>query len=107
MGHILGPFDEPPFENIVYSPINLVLKPNKKHCLIMDLSYPFRSDQSVNSCIPEENTTVQYHHIDEVIEMGIALGKNLWVAQIDLEMAFRNQPMSFSQLPLFSFFPQW
>ena len=41
--------------------------------LIHDLAYPYNSE-SVNSCIPEENLSVQYHHIDEVINMVLTIG---------------------------------
>ena len=103
LGHVPGPFDEDPFPDMVHSPINLVAKPNGKHHLIHDLSHPFRSDQSINSCIPDENCTVQYHHIDEVIEMGIAIGKKLHAVHIDILFAFSNQPMAFSQLKFLAF----
>ena len=101
--HILGPFDECPFENAVYSPINLFPKLNNRHRLIHDLSYPFHSNQSVNSCIPEENSTVHYHQIDEVIELGLALGCDLWSARIDINFAFHNQPLSYVMLPYICF----
>ena len=103
MGHILGPFDHPPFEHMVYSPINIVPKSNtNKWRLIHDLAYPY-SDQSVNSCIPPENASVKYHHIDEVIKMAMAIGKLVVGARCDVESAFRHQSMHKSQLFLLAF----
>ena len=79
--HMLGPFDESPLDNLVYSPINIVPKSGStdKYRLIHDLAFLYNSDESVNSCIPESNASLQYHYIEEVIEMGLALGAVLWV----------------------------
>ena len=103
-GHILGPFDHEPFPGqMVYSPINMVPKSNGKMRFIHDLSYPWKGTQSVNSCIPESHCSVQYHYMDEVIEMGIALGKGIFAARVDVAFAFRNQPMHISQLRFLAF----
>ena len=104
LGHMLGPFDNPPFEQMVFSPINIVPKAGSvnKYRLIHDLKFPY-NDQSVNSCIPEENSTVKYHHIDEVIEMALAIGTCVKGARCDIEAAFRHQSMHFSQLFLLGF----
>ena len=91
---------------MVYSPLNLVPKPSSKfgYRLVHDLSYPWDGQQSVNSCIPEENSSVKYHYIDEVIEMGIALGPGNWGARIDIDSAFRNLGLHFSVVPVFGIF---
>ena len=103
MGHMLGPFETQPFKNMVFSPINIVPKPGtKKYRLIHDLAYPY-NNESVNSCIPEENSSVQYHHIDEVINMAIAIGVCARGARCDIETAFRHQSMHESQLFLLGF----
>ena len=103
MGHMLGPFDEQPFENMIFSPINIVPKLGmKKYRLIHDLAYPYNSE-SVNSCIPEENSSVQCHHIDEVINMALAIGVCTCGARCDIETAFRHQSMHRSQLFLLGF----
>ena len=104
LGHILGPFDEPPLEGLVYSPIDIVPKPGKnKYHLIHNLAAPYRDSLSVNSCIREENSSVQYHYIDEVIKMGVALGQGTWACRIDIEFAFHNQPMSLKMLRFLAF----
>ena len=58
-GHMLGPFTEPPFPNMVFSPINLVPKAGSddKFRLIHDLSYPYNKE-SMNSCIPETGNSL-------------------------------------------------
>ena len=84
MGHMLGPFDEPPLEGIVYSPIHLVNKardPNKSR-LIHNLAFPY-NDQSVNQCIPPSQSSIQYHYIDELIDFAISLGKDIWGCRVD------------------------
>ena len=101
---MLGPFDEPPFTEMVYSRINIVPKAGSqnKYRLIHDLKYPY-NDESINSCIPEENFTVQYHHIDEVIEMALAIGTCVKGAHCNIEAAFCHQSMHFLQLFLLGF----
>ena len=103
-GHVLGPFDHPPYFDIVYSPINIVDKagsPNEFR-LIHDLSFPY-TDQSINSCIPADNASVQYEYIDRVIEILLDLGPSAWGSRIDLRSAYRNLAMRESQLPLLAF----
>ena len=75
----------------------------QKWRLIHDLAYPYDRDQSVNSCIPDEHCMVQYHYIDEVIELALALGEGIWGARIDILFAFRNQTMLETELPILAF----
>ena len=66
-GHMLGPFDEPPLPNMVFSPLNIIPKPSAEGFrLIQDLACLYNS-QSINQCIPEENSLMQYHYIEEVV----------------------------------------
>ena len=104
LGHMLGPFDEPPLPDMVFSPLNIVPKAGSKdkYRLIHDLAYPYNSE-SVNSCIPTEHASVQYHTIDEVIDMGMQLGTGTFAGREDIEHAFRNQPIRFSDLALLGF----
>ena len=84
LGHILGPFDEPPLEGMVYSPINVVDKagdPDKVR-LIHNLAWPY-NDQSVNKCIPRSEAAVKYHYIDEIIQVAIHLGGDIWGCRVD------------------------
>ena len=103
MGHMLGPFDEEPFDEMIFSLINIVPKPGmKKFYLIHHLIYPYNKE-SVNSCIPEESFSVQYHHISEVIDMVLAISVCPRAACCDIEMAFHHQSIHFSQLFLLGF----
>ena len=103
LGHMLGLFEEQMIENMIFSPINIVPKPGTKKCrLINDLAYPYNSE-SMNSYIPKENLSVQYHHIDEVINMELTIGVCARGARCDNEMAFYHQSMHFSQLFLLGF----
>ena len=83
LGCILDPFNSPPIDNLVYSPLNIVPKEGDQDAtdeckwhLIHDLAYPY-NDQSINCCIPEENASVDYPYIDEVIGMAITIGTGL------------------------------
>ena len=54
LGRYAGPFEEPPFEDFIQSPIGLVPKDGgNKTRLIFHLSYP-RDGMSVNSEIPKD-----------------------------------------------------
>lgn len=87
-GRIAGPFQSPPFVNMVFSPLGLVPKGDTgKFRLIHDLSYP--KGHSVNSLIPLENSTVQYEGLDQVIKLVKRFGKGAMMAKTDIEDAFR------------------
>ena len=89
---MVGPFhpDNPLMANLVYSPLNLVDKAREKgeFGLIHDLSYPY-NDQSVNSCIPSENSSVQYEYIDKAISLAMTIGKTL---QSSMSTLIRQSP---------------
>ena len=102
-GHILGPFTEPPMENMFYSPINIVPKPNGKHRLIHDLAYPYDGENSVNACIPEENSVVHYHYIDELIDLALSMGTSVQGVRVDIEAAFRNLGVSAEDIRFLAF----
>ena len=94
-GHMLGPFNNPPIEDMVFSPIHIVPKAGNpgKWWLIHDLAYPWDGKNSINACIPESNASVNYRKFDDVVEMGVAIGTGAWGARIDIKHAFRNQPI--------------
>ena len=90
-GHMLGPFDSPPVEGMVFSPIHLVKKAGSegKFRLIHNLSFPY-DQHSINSCIPPENASVKYKYIDDLINLAVELGVNIFGCRIDIRHAFRN-----------------
>ena len=77
LGRYAGPFDRPPFENFIQSPIGLVPKDKgKKTRLIFHLSFDFGLDdnkRSVNYHIPEESCKVKYRDLDYAIMMSLKL----------------------------------
>ena len=105
-GHILGPFDTPPVDGMVYSPLNIVPKAGSQKesewRLIHNFTFPY-NNQSINSCIPPENASIQYHYIDEVIDMALVIGSNAWGARIDISHAFRNAAVHGTEVRLFGF----
>ena len=79
----------------MYSLLNIITKGDTdKYQLIHDLAFPYDTDQSVNSCIPREFVSIQYHYIGEVINIAVILGRECQGSCIDILSAFRNQPMS-------------
>ena len=105
-GHMAGPFqpDNPPMTNLVFSPLNLVDKAGQKgeFRLIQDLSYPY-NEQSVNACIPSENSSVQYEYIDKAISLAMTIGEVAVAIRLDVKHAFRNLPLHVSQIRVLAF----
>ena len=93
LGRIMGPFDHPPLDNFITSPLGVVPKkePNKFR-LIHDLSYP--TGHSVNSIIPFEHSTVSLETFDNVAALVVKCGNNCLISKADIEEAFRIIPMS-------------
>ena len=102
---MLGPFDIQPFDEMIFSPINLVPKVGTKDKLrlIHDLSHPYDSINAVNDHIPDENSKVKYRHIDEVIDLGLKLAIKTNASCVDIQHAFCNLPLREDQLFLTSF----
>lgn len=91
---IKGPYSYPPLDNFICSPLGVVPKrsPNSFR-LIHDLSYP-KFGTSVNSCIPEEKSTVQLETFDHVASLVLQSGQHSLIAKADIEDAFRIIPIS-------------
>jgi hypothetical protein len=101
-GRIAGPFYDHPFPNFHISPLGLCPKkdPNKFR-MTHHLSYP--KGLSVNDFIPPEFTSVQYTKVQDAI-MGIKQFKSpCYLVKCDIEMAYRNLPLSPSDYHLFWF----
>ena len=89
-GRYAGPFENPPFEFFIQSPIGLVPKDKgKKTRLIFHLSYP-RTGESVNSEIPKEICTVKYPAFDEAVRICIEAGRGCSMGKSDMSSAFRH-----------------
>ena len=104
LGPMLGRFDEPLLWDMVFSPVNIVPKAESKdkYQLIHDLAYPY-NNQSVNSCIPQLHASVQYHTVDEVIDMGMQIRTAMYTGHEDIEHMFCNQPINIADLALLGF----
>ena len=93
-----------PLPNMVYSPLNIVPKAGKpgQWRLIHDLAYPY-NNQSINSCIPDTFSSVEFHYLDEVVQMAQDIGLSAWGACIDIKHAFQNLPIHYDDLHTLGF----
>ena len=97
LGRYAGPFEEPPFESFIQSPIGLVPKDKgQKTRLIFHLSYPCNG-HSVNSGIPKHKARVHYPAFDEAVKLCLQEGVNCMVGKSDMSSAFRHVPMAKDQ----------
>ncbi|KAM4023529.1 uncharacterized protein ACNLHF_028199 [Anomaloglossus baeobatrachus] len=92
LGRMAGPFQAPPFPDLVVSPLGVVPKKEPgKFRLIHHLSYP--RGRSVNDGIPAELCSVVYTSFDEAIRWVKKCGKGALMAKTDIESAFRLLPV--------------
>ena len=102
LGRIAGPFDNPPCDNFIVSPLGLVPKKTQgEFRLIHDLSFP--KGDSVNSHIDPEFSSVQYEILDHCVEIIQSIGSNCLIAKADLQDAFRIIPVSESSYRFLGF----
>ena len=101
LGRRLGPFDDPPFENFIVSPMSIAYKKySRKMRLVHDYSFPkFGSNStSVNAFIPEEAREVDIASFDSAIQLLLSLhnrdnNAKLYMYKLDVESAFRLLPV--------------
>lgn len=92
LGRMAGPFTQPPFNNLIISPIGLVPKAETgKFRLIHHLSHP--EGESINDGINREVCAVKYSNFDDAIELVVRAGKGANLAKADIESAFRLLPI--------------
>ena len=97
LGRYAGPFEDPPFDSFVQSPIGLVPKDKgKKTRLIFHLSYP-RNGDSVNSGIPKKCSSVKYLDFDEAVKLCLQEGKNCHIGKSEISSMFTHVPMACDQ----------
>ena len=100
MKRFAGPYESPPFEYYIQSPVGLVPKDDGKETrLIFHLSYP-RSGDSVNSLTPPEICKVKYSDFDDAVRCCIEEGIGCSIAKSDMSAAFRNLGIKNSHWPL-------
>ena len=88
-----------PFENMIFSPINLVPKAGSegKFWLIHNLSYPYTED-CVNACIPQEHCRVQYMRLDDMIDLALQIRKSTVTCHLEIHSAYCNPPLNFRSI---------
>ena len=97
LGRFAGPFEQPPYDYFVQSPIRLVPKDKGlKTRLIFHLSYP-KDGRSVNAGIPKSKCSVKYPDFDEAVKLCLREGVNCHVGKSDMSSAFRHVPLSRDQ----------
>ena len=103
-GRIAGPFIQPPFQEMVFSPLGL--QPKKiegQFRVIHHLSHP--KGFSVNDGIPEECSSVHYASVGQAIQHILSYGPKCYLAKTDIQSAFRIIPVNPSDYFLLGF--QW
>lgn len=90
---IAGPFDNPPLDPLVISPLGVIPKKETgKYRIIHDLSYPKQA--AVNDSIDPSDASVSYETLDTVINHLLAIGKGALIAKVDIQEAFRIIPIA-------------
>ena len=96
-GRYAGPFEDPPFEFYIQSPIGLVPKDQGKNTrLIFHFLYP-RSGDSVNSKTLENLCKVVYPDFNQAVVLCLKAGathRAVFSGKSDMQSAFRNLPIS-------------
>jgi len=93
-GRIAGPFDHPPFQTFICSPLGA--RPKKetgKIRIIHDLSYPKGAPNTVNASIPQEHSSVQFLLLDHVVHLVQLQGRGCFLAKTDIQEAYRLVPI--------------
>ena len=93
---IAGPFVDIPYtDSFIQSPIGLVPKDGgRKTRLIFHLSYPKRTDLSVNANISKDLCSVEYPSFDDAVRLCLKCGKGAYLGKSDMTSAFRHLCMN-------------
>ena len=102
---IAGPFPQKP-PGLVVSPLAAVPKKESDQIrIIHDLSFP--QDNSLNSHIPRELSSVEYELIDDCIDIILKVGSGCLITKSDISSAFCTLPIAVDnccrQLPFVRF----
>lgn len=93
-GRIVGPFRQPPLEDLMISPVCIIPKPNsEKVRMIFNLSQP--KDMSVNDNIDATRIPVKYCSVTDVVQWikNNQCGDGWFMSKIDLADAYRMVPI--------------
>ena len=93
-GILLGPFspENCPFQNVHFSPLFTVPKPNLRSRTVCHLSSP-RKGTSVNACIPDECKKVKYLSFQDVCQFVHDLGVGAYLWLVDAKDAYYRVPI--------------
>ena len=96
--HIAGPYEQPPFEHYVCSPLKTVPKKGNaaKFRIIHHLSYPH--GRSINSCTADWPCPLA--GFDHAIHIVRRLGQGCYLAKVDVKAAYRCIPVRPADWPL-------
>ena len=90
-GNTAGPFYSLPFVSLHCSPLGAVPKKDGSHRIILVLSSPRGS--SINEGISADLYSVKYSNFDDSIKLVTTVGKNCFMAKLDIKQAFRLCPV--------------
>ena len=97
LGHMVGPFKEPPFPDLICSPVSLVPKKESSELrMIMHLSYPYGG--SINDFIDPEKAATKYQSFQDAVRLVVQQGQFCWLAKGDVKSAFRVALIIFKHL---------
>ena len=86
-GRIIGPFDQPPLDNLRVSPLGVIPKKQPgEFRMIHRLSFP--QGGSVNDFIPQEFCSVNYATVDNEVQIIRRLGKGVLWLRLMLQVLF-------------------
>ena len=88
LGRKAGPFQYPPFDNFVGSPMGAFSKRSGKIRLIHDLSWP--PGESVNDHISPEEYSLQYMSMDDLVQRITSYGTGTLLGKLDIADAFKH-----------------
>ncbi len=100
-GRRIGPFDSPPFPNLIVSPIGVVTKKfSTKLRMIHHLSWPTQqhaTTDSINEHISEEDSKTVLQSFDDAVSMLANIPKShskpILLCKIDIKSAYRLVPV--------------
>ena len=92
VGRMAGPFKKKPFKHFRVSPLSVRAKKDGGYRLILNLSAPY-DENSINSGISKEDSSVQYSSISDAISIIQSCPKAPFCCKTDIKKAFRIIPI--------------
>lgn len=95
-GFMIGPLNKSPFPVYRVNPIGIATrKYSGKKRLIIDLSAPHENlVPSINSLIPLDDFSLNYHSVDDAVRLIKEAGPHSWLAKADITSAFKVMPLN-------------